>query len=341
MVKKIVNLVGGALMCATLAANAQEEQPGPFSQGVSLITAVVQQTIPILLPIAEALAPAAEDTDEAIYMMMPGLGRKLLQKAPAPTAEAAEMLKAEAPAPEMAADKDAVAAVDDEMAAAMLSSVKQVRDDMVTPATITGGTSAAVEETSPAPASAAVEETSPAPASVEKKEEDMVAPAPAEEMVKADKPDKKKEMPMPPVPPPQEEMMMADKPDKKEEMPMPPVPPPQEEMMMADKKEEMPMPPVPPPQEEMMMADKMEEMPMPPVPPPQEEMMTDMAGPVEGLIAREAGPIAEALRALGSAPIGSFFETLFNQTLPAIGAALATPPTVTPVLTTGGPTASG
>merc|ERR1712087_25183 len=102
MVKKIVNLVGGALMCATLAANAQEEQPGPFSQGVSLITAVVQQTIPILLPIAEALAPAAEDTDEAIYMMMPGLGRKLLQKAPAPTAEAAEMLKAEAPAPEMA-----------------------------------------------------------------------------------------------------------------------------------------------------------------------------------------------------------------------------------------------
>merc|ERR1712087_722525 len=143
---------------------------------------------------------------------------------------------------------------------------------------------------------------------------------------------------MPPVPPPQEEMMMA---DKMEEMPMPPVPPPQEEMMMADKKEEMPMPPVPPPQEEMMMADKMEEMPMPPVPPPQEEMMTDMAGPVEGLIAREAGPIAEALRALGSAPIGSFFETLFNQTLPAIGAALATPPTVTPVLTTGGPTASG
>merc|ERR1712087_1062907 len=80
MVKKIVNLVGGALMCATLAANAQEEQPGPFSQGVSLITAVVQQTIPILLPIAEALAPAAEDTDEAIYMMMPGLGRKLLQR---------------------------------------------------------------------------------------------------------------------------------------------------------------------------------------------------------------------------------------------------------------------
>ena len=164
MVKKIVNLVGGALMCATLAANAQEEQPGPFSQGVSLITAVVQQTIPILLPIAEALAPAAEDTDEAIYMMMPGLGRKLLQRM---------------------------------------------------------------------------------------------------------------------------------------------------------------------------------EMPMPPVPPPQEEMMTDMEGPVEGLIAREAGPIAEALRALGSAPIGSFFETLFNQTLPAIGAALATPPTVTPVLTTGGPTASG
>merc|ERR1711966_41850 len=125
------------------------------------------------------------------------------------------------------------------------------------------------------------------------------------------------------------------------EMPMPPVPPPKEEMMMADKKEEMPMPPVPPPKEEMMMADKMEEMPMPPVPPPQEEMMTDMEGPVEGLIAREAGPIAEALRALGSAPIGSFFETLFNQTLPAIGAALATPPTVTPVLTTGGPTASG
>merc|ERR1711966_447166 len=90
------------------------------------------------------------------------------------------------------------------------------------------------------------------------------------------------------------------------EMPMPPVPPPKEEMMMADKKEEMPMPPVPPPQEEMMMADKKEEMPMPPVPPPKEEMMmTDKEGPVEGLIAREAGPIAEALRALGSAPIGS------------------------------------
>jgi len=112
---------------------------------------------------------------------------------------------------------------------------------------------------------------------------------------------------------------MADKPDKKEDMP--PVPPPQEEMVMADKKEEMSMPPVPPPQEE--------------------EVMTDMAGPVEGSTPREVGPIAEALRALGNAPIGNFFETLFNQTLPAIGAALATPPTVTPVVTTGGPTASG
>jgi len=290
VMKKIVHVFSVALMmCATLAANAQEEEPGPFSQGVSLITAFVQQTIPILVPIAEALAPAAADTDEAIDVMMTGLGRKLLQIPVAP----------------------APAAVEEETGGNEMDIVVDYGEL----------------------------ETSPAPASVEKKEGDMVAPAPAEEMMMADKPDKKEEMP--PVPPPQEEMMMADKPDKKEEMP--PVPPPQEEMMMADKpdkKEEMP--PVPPPQEEMMMADKKEEMSMPPVPPPQEEeVMTDMAGPVEGSTPREVGPIAEALRALGNAPIRNFFETLFNQTLPAIGAALATPPTVTPVVTTGGPTASG
>ena len=223
--KKIVHVFSVALMmCATLAANAQEEEPGPFSQGVSLITAFVQQTIPILVPIAEALAPAAADTDEAIDVMMTGLGRKLLQIPVAP----------------------APAAVEEETGGNEMDIVVDYGEL----------------------------ETSPAPASVEKKEEDMVAPAPAEEM------------------------MMADKPDKKEEMP-----------------------PVPPPQEE--------------------EVMTDMAGPVEGSTPREVGPIAEALRALGNAPIGNFFETLFNQTLPAIGAALATPPTVTPVVTTGGPTASG
>ena len=246
VMKKIVHVFSVALMmCATLAANAQEEEPGPFSQGVSLITAFVQQTIPILVPIAEALAPAAADTDEAIDVMMTGLGRKLLQIPVAP----------------------APAAVEEETGGNEMDIVVDYGEL----------------------------ETSPAPASVEKKEGDMVAPAPAEEM------------------------MMADKPDKKEEMP--PVPPPQEEMVMADKKEEMSMPPVPPPQEE--------------------EVMTDMAGPVEGSTPREVGPIAEALRALGNAPIGNFFETLFNQTLPAIGAALATPPTVTPVVTTGGPTASG